>query len=418
MLCLSPFLSQAQTDTAGILNRIAASIKDYCLDTTAPPNNRITRKIIEFFCRCWCFLNGLCDSCTNNRSERNVQTNNKGLYPTVVGGPSATPSPQHQRRRNNSVTRDKYNLDKANNLEYQPEMIKADDFLNVIWLSNPQIDRTLDVNEISEIGLTSLISAGLTSSLPKLSIIQELDDNIHKYTQDGVLSDADVVRVATRITTKQLSDIDNLNKLAKENKELFVQRLNDEARKQKELENERIKKIDKVLSDFTTKSDSLNKLKNDFEEKSKALDEKIIAITGESAIKDQKIENLSKQLEDERKLRKDDERNRKAEKKEAYIDKEVRKWQRSTNKELTLWLVVFIAGLLWLLKLAGWNINNAITLFETLKANFIFSSLLLLAGGIFSGITFKKWYDKNHNYSNIENYKKGLKLPKEFHDEA
>ncbi|MEJ7682163.1 MAG: hypothetical protein WKG06_30795 [Segetibacter sp.] len=65
------------------------------------------------------------------------------------------------------------------------------------------------------------------------------------------LTDADVVRVATRITTKQLADIDNLNKLARENKELFVQRLNEEAKKQKELEDERIRKLDKVLNEFT-----------------------------------------------------------------------------------------------------------------------------------------------------------------------
>ncbi len=317
---------------------------------------------------------------------------------------------------NNSVTRDKYNIDKGNTLEYQPELIKADDFLNIIWLSNPQIGKTLDINEISEIGLTSLISAGLTSSLPKLSIIKELDDNIHKYVQDSSLTDADVVRVATRITTNRLVDIDNLNKVAKENKEFFVQRLNEEAKKQKELDDERIRKLDKILNEVAHKSDSLNKLKSDFEKKSKSIDEKIFSITGESLNKDIEIVNLNKLLDEERKMRKKEETERMREKRETYINDIVRKWKQATNLELLVWLVIFLIGLIWLLKLANWRIQNAFVLYEELKANILFSSLLFLSGFIFTGITVRKWYDKNHNHSNIENYKKGLKLPKEFNE--
>ena len=51
-------------------------------------------------------------------------------------------------------------------------------------------------------------------------------------------------------------------KLAKENKELFVKRLNEEAKKQKELDEERIKKLDKVLKEFTQKSASLSKFQS------------------------------------------------------------------------------------------------------------------------------------------------------------
>lgn len=317
---------------------------------------------------------------------------------------------------NNSVSREKYELDKDINVEYQPETIKADDFLNIIWLSNPQIDKTIDPKEISDIGLTSLVSMGLTSSLPKLAIIRELDDNIHKYAQDGGLTDSDVVRVATRITTKQLTDIENLNKLAKEDKVLFVKRLNEEAKKQKELDEERIKKLDKILKDFTQKSAGLQKLKTDFEEKSKVLDERITTISGESENKDKEIKALSKELENEKLLRRKDANRILAEKRDSYIDKQVKSWRKKTNIEIVLWIAIGLCGVIWLLALSEWNIKNAILNFEELESNILFSAVLTVAGFIFSAISFKKWYDKNHNHSNIENYKKGLKIPYDLKD--
>jgi hypothetical protein len=318
---------------------------------------------------------------------------------------------------NNSVSREKYDLDKGNNIEYQPELIKADDFLNIIWLSNPQINRTVDINEISEIGLNSLISIGLTSSLPRLSIIRELDDNIHKYAQDSGLTDADIVRVATRITTKQLIDIENLNKLAKQDKEQFVKRLNEEAQKQKELEEERIKKLDKILQELSNKNTGMQKIKKDCEEKSKNLDERITSVNGQSQLKDKTIQTLSSELEKERLLRRKDSNKRKFEKREQFIGDAVKKWRRKTNIELLICVIIFVLGVLSLLWLTDWNLKNASKLYNELKTNLIFSSIVFLFGTIFSAITFKKWYDKHYNHSNIENYKKGLKIPDELKDD-
>lgn len=317
---------------------------------------------------------------------------------------------------NNSVSREKYELDKGVNIEYQPETIKADDFLNIIWLSNPQIDKTIDPKEISDIGLTSLVSMGLTSSLPKLSIIRELDDNIHRYAQDSGLTDSDIVRVATRITTKQLSDIENLNRLAKEDKEQFVKRLNEEAKKQKDLDEERIKKLDKILKDFTQKSSNLQKLKTDFEEKSRALDQKILAISGESQNKDKEIDALNRELENEKLLRKRDNNRTLAEKRDGYIKMQVKSWRKRTNFELGLWFIVLVAGSIWLLALSNWNIQNTVSKFKELQTDVLFSSALAIAGSIFSTISFRKWYDKYHNHSNIENYKKGIEIPADLKD--
>ena len=319
---------------------------------------------------------------------------------------------------NNSFNRDKYNdLDKSGlNVEYQPDLIKADDFLNIIWLSNPQVGKSIDLNEVSEIGLSSLISVGLSSSLPKLAIIKELDDNIHKYAQDSGLNDGDVVRIATRVTTKQLTDIESLNKLAKENKELFVQRLNEEAKKQKELDEDRIKKLDKVLKEFIDKSSALNKIKTDFEDKAKSFDKRINTITDDSNSKDRQINELQNKLNEEQKQRKKENKKQIEKDRNLYIATTVNKWRAKTNYELLGWLLASIIGVLGLLWKSQWNIENAIKLYEELKANFLVGSGLVLVVFIFTGITFKKWYDKNHNHSNIENYKKGLDIPENLKD--
>ncbi|RCR67689.1 hypothetical protein DUE52_19985 [Larkinella punicea] len=319
---------------------------------------------------------------------------------------------------NNSLNRDKYiNGKNVNEIEFQPDLIRADDFLNIIWLSNPQITRNINMDEVVEIGLSSLVSLSLTASLPKLSIIKELDDNISKYAEESNLSDEDILRVATRITTKQLTDIDGLNKLANTNKEEFVKRLNEEAKKQKEIEEEKIKKLDKVLKDFIDKSSSLAKIKTDFEEKSKKIDERITNITGDSVIKDKTIDELRNQLDIERQQRKKESLSRKKKERNDYINTKVKKWQNNVNYELIIWGIIFIVSVVYILYLASWNINLAIGLYKNIKDDFIFGNILFILGLIFTGFTIKKWYDRHHNYSNIENYKKNIEIPENLIEE-
>lgn len=319
---------------------------------------------------------------------------------------------------NNATSREKYDESdsSATEIEFQPETIKADDFLNIIWLSNPNIQKNIESNELSDIGLSSLISLGLNDSLPKLSIIRELDDNIQKYANDNQISDADIIRIATRITTKQLTDIDKLNKLAKENKEQFVKRLNEEAKKQKDLEEERIKKLDEALKKFSSENENLNKIKSDFEAKSKIFDEKIANINEQATSKDKTIQDLNSELEKEKLHRKKDENKRRVAQKETYIDNQVTQWQRKTNHELLIWLAIFILGLIYFLWSSNWDLSQACIEYLKLQKNIIFSSLISILGFIFTAITIKKWYDKNHNFSNIENYKKSIKIPPEFKD--
>lgn len=318
---------------------------------------------------------------------------------------------------NNSISREKYSdTDRFENLDSQPEMIKADDFLNIIWLSSPQIQNSLDVNEVADIGLSSLVSIGLSSNLPKLSIIRELDENIQKYASDGELKDSDILKIATRITTKQFTDIDDLNRLAKEKKEKFIQRLNDEAKKQKEIEDERIRKIDTVLKDFIKKSDAISKIKSDLEKKTNEVDQQLVNSTEEIRRKDKAIEELKRELSEERKSRKTDENKRRKKLREDFIEEKIKNWRRAAYIELGVWAGIIVISLIILLSISDWKINNALALYSQLKVNAIFSTVVVIIGIIFSGFTIKKMYDRNHNYSNIENYKKNVKTPEEYND--
>ena len=94
---------------------------------------------------------------------------------------------------NNSTSFDGENIFLKNG--FQPESIKADDLLNILWLSNPQVNKKIEGTDLAEIGLTSIISLSINSNLPKSKILRELDDNIHKYAKEEI-SDTDITPIA------------------------------------------------------------------------------------------------------------------------------------------------------------------------------------------------------------------------------
>jgi len=317
---------------------------------------------------------------------------------------------------NNALNRGKVGHDwEKNRFEFQPELIKADDFLNIIWLSNPQININVNADELSDIGITSLISLTLSDSLPKAAIIRELDDNIHKYAAEE-LTDNDIVRIATRITNKQLKDIETLNKLAKNNKEEFIKRLNQEAKKQAKQEGERIKKLDKLFKELSDKGKSFHKLKAELEHKTKTLDGKLSKLQDQDSSKDGMISELSTQLAKEKRERIKDENKRRHEKRKEYLNKQVGNWRRKTLSEFALWLLVAIGGIIFLLWKSNWQIDAASKLAQTLHSNFIISVLIFLLGAVFTGVTIRTLFNKYRNHSNIEAYKKGIDIPDDLKD--
>lgn len=285
---------------------------------------------------------------------------------------------------------------------FQPETIKADDLLNILWLSNPQINKAIEGDDLAEIGLTSIISLTLNKNLPKSQILRELDDNIHKYAKEEI-SDTDIIRVATRITNKQLKDIEELNLLAEKDKELFVKRLEAEATKQKRLEESRIRKLEKIFNEISLRTEELEKSKSTYEDKSKFYD----TVVSEKNKVDKKVTELQRNLlvaqNHSREL-----------KREQWIKEQVSKWRRKSWILFFISLSIFIGIAIYLLYQSQWNINGAVKRFQNWQSDFIIGNTLSILSFIFMAIALYLIKDKYWNHSNIKSYKSELKIPEEL----
>lgn len=304
---------------------------------------------------------------------------------------------------NNSASIDGDNIFMKNG--YQPETIKADDLLNILWLSNPTVNKAIEGDDLADIGLTSTLSLTLNSNLPKSQILRELDDNIHKYAKEDI-SDTDIVRVATRITNKQLKDIEELNQLAElEDKTLFVKRLEEEANKQKKIEEIRIKKLENLFKDISIRTDELEKSKKEYLDKSKVIDKTV----EEKDVAKSEVSELKEALLTEQNA------NRKT-KRDEWIRNQVKKWRTKTWIEFILLIAILIFGIIYILFQSNWNVSNSIVFFRELKSNILVSGGISLIVFIFTSITVKTLFNKYRNHSNINNYKNGLEIPEEMQE--
>lgn len=303
---------------------------------------------------------------------------------------------------NNSTSNDGENIFLKNG--FQPESIKADDLLNILWLSNPKVNNKIEGNDLAEIGLTSIISLSLNSNLPKSKILRELDDNIHKYAKEEI-SDTDIIRVATRITNKQLRDIEELNTLADNDKVEFVKRLEEEANKQKRIEESRIRKLEHIFKDISIRTDELEKSKKEFQEKSKGIDK----IVSEKNNSNSKVSELEKELLREKNANREILRN-------AWRKKELKKWRTKTWIEFAILSLVFAFGICYISFLSNWELNKTIESIKTLNSNILISSLISIILFIFNALTIKTLIDKYRNHSNINNYISGLTIPNEMRE--
>jgi len=257
---------------------------------------------------------------------------------------------------------------------YQPEIIKADDLLSILWLSNPQVSNLIPSDKIADIGLSSLVSLTFSESLPKTSIIKEFEDNIQKYGRDNITSQ-DIIRVATRIADKQLTNVEELNQLANENQEKFVQKLEEESQKQLEIETKRIESLAKIIEKFESELDDIENIKKSEEEKSGTID--IL-----------KEENSKLRMEIE-------ERDKNAKKK--IIDNKLNIWKRNSR---LIFLVIFgisIIGMSYIILYQPVLLEKKYMTFAVMP----FFTLCI-------GYSLKLAYDRNLNHSNISNYKKTL----------
>jgi hypothetical protein len=284
---------------------------------------------------------------------------------------------------------------------FQPETIKADDLLNILWLSNPQVNESIEGDDLAEIGLTSAISLTLNKNLPKSKILRELDDNINKYAKEEV-SDTDIIRVATRITNKQLKNIDELNLLAENDKAAFVKRLEEEAAKQKQIDESRISKLEEIFDKISIKTIELDEARVKFNTKSEGIDSLI-------------QENESKENQLKSKLLNVQNVNRELFR-DAWVSKKISRWRRRTWIELCIILFLFVILSIILVSQYNWDIPR---LFEKIKKgeiSFVWSFMISSLFFIFNAITIKTLLGKYRNHSNIQNYVKALKIPEEMRE--
>lgn len=285
---------------------------------------------------------------------------------------------------------------------FQPETIKVDDLLNILWLSNPQINSEIDGEDLAEIGLTSIISLTLNKNLPKSQVLRELDDNIHKYAKEEI-SDTDIVRVATRITNKQLRDIEELNALAEKDRDQFVKRLEAEAAKQKRLEENRIRSLEKVFEDLAIRTKELEKSRKAYEKKSRIFRTTL----KERSQADSKVSLLeNKLLQEQNKVREI--------KRENWIKQEVSKWRRKSWIEFLILALLFVFAMVYVLHESEWSIIVASNYISQLKSNVIVGGIFSLLTFFFSGVILNSLIGKYRDHSNIQNYVKGLKIPDDY----
>ncbi len=313
---------------------------------------------------------------------------------------------------NNSIAHDieEQKENNYNNDEFQSETIRADELLNILWLANPSLSKSMNSNELAEIGLSSIVAYTLNSSLPKASIIRELDENIQKYRGETI-TDKDILLISSRISHRQLKNISELNNLATKDEKEFANRIKEEAKKQEAEENERIKNLDSLFQKFEKQIASLDKAKQELNNKKKDLEVEIKNTSESTLTKDKQISDLLDKITKIEDQQKKDKKKQVEKDVKKYIDDNVTKWQQRTNYELIGWLVATILGIIALLWKCNWSLSSAVIKLNDIKSDVLIGNIFVVLGFIFSTITVKKWYDKNHNFSNIENYKKNIELP-------
>lgn len=312
----------------------------------------------------------------------------------------------------------------------QPEIIKADDLLNIIWLTSPSLDWDKDVIDL---GLASMVSYTINSSLPKARIIKELDENIQKYSSANDITDKDVLRLATRIVHRQIDDVQALNEIAKRNETEFAKRVKEESEKQKEIDAENAKKLQALMDSVSGLIDNLKQNKENQEEKYRIqltqLNEKGDALQ----LKEAEIERREKTLNDktntlatknkeqEQKLQQlwTIENNNRRDRRDKYImsiiNDEKRKAKNSFIISIVV-LVIFLGCLLvavFLIPSSDYRLPNTCSI---KIISIIISSLLSLVMSLWTIFVARHYYNWYKNPSFEKNKRDLITIPEEFYE--
>lgn len=135
-----------------------------------------------------------------------------------------------------------------------PEIVRAEEILNFLWLSNPSVTKFVNSSELSRLGLTRLVSTTISYSLPSPKVLRDLDENFNTYGGEAITAD-DTIMVAAMIAKKRIKKPEELNKVALNNPNNFISKVKEYADQGRREEKEMREKLDKILDklDITIK---------------------------------------------------------------------------------------------------------------------------------------------------------------------
>ncbi|AFM04098.1 hypothetical protein Fleli_1690 [Bernardetia litoralis DSM 6794] len=292
--------------------------------------------------------------------------------------------------------------------QIQSYHIKVDDLLNILWLSNPGFSSLTNVKDLSDFGLNTLISCTISDSLPKARVIRELDENISKYIKDDSITEKDVLRLATRISNRNLTNIEELNKLHEKSNIEFIKKIKEEADLEEKKEEEIKENINKVLEEFS-------EARNNYDNKFKQIEDKEENFNLVSSSQSEEIKKLKEELKIEENKRLKYENEQLEIKKDKYIEEQVYKWRKNTWIELSIGFLILSVLVIYIMTSNNWSFEelyNAI--FIKNNTNDIVVSLTTALSTIYTTFIGKSLWEKYRNHSNINAYKAGLKIPKDL----
>lgn len=303
------------------------------------------------------------------------------------------------------------------NVVGQPETIKANDLLNIIWLSNPSIG----VNNVDliDMGLSSMVSYTLNATLPKARIIRELDENIQKYRKDTGISDKDVLRLSTRIVNRQITDIQALNELANKDSAEFATRIKEEANKQEQIETIRVHKLEQMFSSVTKAIEELREHKEKLDQRHKERETELQS--AQTSVEERERQLALKQKGIEQSARdKDDiieniwrkENKSRSDRRDKYLNEAVKK-EKKKAWIIAIGLVFFTVVAFVLVNMFDTQIATCINKYEWLSLSLINWGIGIL-GTIVDGYFIHNLCNWYFNPSFANNKKLSVKIPEEL----
>jgi hypothetical protein len=154
-----------------------------------------------------------------------------------------------------------------------------------MWLSSP----AARLSDIPSLGLSKLVASTIELSLPTHVVLREFDENLTRFNQDELASD-DIAMVANSVAIKSVKKLEQLNVLAKTDREQFCSDVLSIA----EAERERVRKLEASRLQFQKQAEQLRKETNT---KNQLIEDQLEKAHLElRQFKEAKIENLDREI--------------------------------------------------------------------------------------------------------------------------